>query len=98
MLRKILIAFASIVLILIVAATFLYFKIIRPGIRAAEARSIDDQKILQPRLVKGAGKFEKRTFYEGEGLGNILTAPEAWSASTARARACGRRKRTMFGM
>lgn len=80
MLRKILIAFASIVLILIVAATFLYFKILRPGIRAAEARSIDDQKILQPRLVKGAGKFEKRTFYEGEGLGNISQIHIGWPA------------------
>jgi hypothetical protein len=80
MLRKILIVFASIVLILIVAATFLYFKILRPGIRAAEARSIDDQKILQPRLVQGAGKFEKRTFYEGEGLGNISQIHIGWPA------------------
>ena len=36
--------------------------------------------MLQPRLIKGEGNFERRVFYTGEGLGNISQIREGWPA------------------
>jgi hypothetical protein len=79
MLRRILISFAILLLLLAGAVAFLYHRI-QPSIREAEARSETRRKLLQPRLVKGAGIVEKRIFYTGEGLGNISQIRLGWPA------------------
>jgi len=75
MLRKILIGFAILLPLLVGAGVYLYHKI-QPILREAKAR----QKMLQPRLVKGEGKFERRVFYTGEGLGEISQIRVGWPA------------------
>jgi hypothetical protein len=79
MLRKILIGLSVLLLLLAGAGVFLYYKI-RPSIREAEARDDVEKKILQPRLIKGEGNFEKRAFYAAEGLGNISQILIGWPA------------------
>jgi|SRR5208282_2010777 hypothetical protein len=75
MLRKILIGFAILLLLLVGAGVYLYHKI-QPILREAEAK----QKMLQPRLIKGDGNFERRAFYAGEGLGDISQIRVGWPA------------------
>jgi hypothetical protein len=79
MLRKILFGFAILVLLLVTASVFLYVKL-QPSIRAAEKRAAEEQKTLQPRLIRGEGSFERRAFYIGEGLGNISQIRVGWPA------------------
>jgi len=59
MLRKILIGLAVLLLLLVGAGVFLYYKI-QPSIRAAEARDKEEHKILQPRLIRGGGITQVR--------------------------------------
>jgi len=66
MLRKILIGFAILFLLLVGAGVYLYLKV-QPILHQAEAR----QTMLQPRPIKGEGNFERRPFYTGESLGDI---------------------------
>jgi hypothetical protein len=80
MLRKMLIGFAVFVLFLAGAGTFLYYHEIKPQLRELGARSQAQQKMLQPRQVKGEGKFEKRSFYSDAGLGEISQIRAAWPA------------------
>jgi hypothetical protein len=79
MLRKMLIGFAILLLLLVAAGTFLYFKI-QPTLRAAEARDVEEQKILLPRPIRGEGNFDKRAFYTSDGLGNISQIRAGWPA------------------
>jgi len=79
MLRKILLGFATLLVLLVAAGTFLYFKI-QPSLRAAEARDVEEQKILLPRQIRGEGKFDKRAFYASDGLGNISQISVGWPA------------------
>jgi len=79
MLRKILIGLSVLLLLLAGAGVFLYYKI-QPSLREAEARDEVEKKILQPRLIKGEGNFEKRAFYAAEGLGNISQIRMGWPA------------------
>jgi len=79
MLRTILIGFAILLLLLVGAGAFLYHKI-EPSIRQAEARDEAKQKMLQPRLIKGEGNFERRAFYTSEGLGNVSQIRMGWPA------------------
>src|SRR4029077_13658290 len=79
MLRKILIGFAVLLLLLVVAAVFLYY-MVRPSIREAEARAEEEEKILQPRLLKGEQDFERHIFYISEGLSNISQIRPGWPA------------------
>lgn len=79
MLRKILIGIAILVLLLVAGGAFLYLKL-QPSIRAAEARAEEEQKILQPRLITGKGRFERRAFYTGDGLGTIWQIRIGWPA------------------
>jgi hypothetical protein len=79
MLRKMLIGFAILLLLLVAAGTFLYFKI-QPSLRAAEARDVEEQKILLPRAIRGEGNFDKRAFYTSDGLGNISQIRVGWPA------------------
>jgi hypothetical protein len=79
MVRKILMGFALLLLIFVAAGAFLYHKL-QPSIRAAEARDEQEQKILQPRLIRGEGNFERRAFYTSEGLGNISQILAGWPA------------------
>jgi hypothetical protein len=79
MLRKILIGLAILVVLLVAGGALLYLKL-QPGIRAAEARAEKLEKILQPRLIKGKGSFERHIFYTGEGLGNISQIQAGWPA------------------
>jgi hypothetical protein len=79
MLRKILIGLAIFLLLLVTAGAFLYYKL-QPSIREAEARAEEEQKILQPRLLKGEGTFVKRAFYASEGLGSISQILMGWPA------------------
>lgn len=66
MLRKILIGFAILLLLLLGAGVYLYHKI-QPVLRESKAR----QKMLRPRLVKGEGNFTRSVFYTSGGLGAI---------------------------
>jgi hypothetical protein len=75
MLRKIFIVFAILLLFFAVAIAYLYHKI-QPIIRSAEAR----QKVLQPGSIKGEGRFKRRTFYTGEGLGIVSQITVGWPA------------------
>jgi hypothetical protein len=79
MLRKILIGFAILLLLLMGAGAFLYYKV-QPGIREAKAQAEAKQKMLQPRLIEGEGKFERRAFYRGEGVGSISQITVGWPA------------------
>jgi hypothetical protein len=79
MLRKILIGLAVLMLLLAGAGAFLYHKI-QPSMRAAEARDEEEQRVLQPRLIKGERNFERRAFYTIEGLGNISQIRVGWPA------------------
>ncbi len=79
MLRKILIGFVVLLLLLVATGVFLYYKI-QPSIREAEARAAEEERILQPRLLKGEHDFERRLFYASEGLGNISQIRMAWPA------------------
>jgi hypothetical protein len=79
MLRKILIGFSIFLLLLIAAGFFLFLKI-QPSIRAAEARAGEEQKLLQPRLIRGEGSLDRRAFYTSQGLGNISQVRLGWPA------------------
>ena len=79
MLRKILIGLAALLLLLVGAGVFLYYKI-QPSIREAEARAEEERRILQPRLLKGEQDFERRVFYTSEGLSNISQIRMGWPA------------------
>jgi hypothetical protein len=76
MLRKILIALATLIVILIAATIYV--------VRAATQRSARDaqanQQQLQPSVVKGANQFEKRGFYNTPGLGDISEILIGWPA------------------
>jgi septation ring formation regulator EzrA len=80
MLRKMLIGFAILFLLLVGAGVYLYLKV-QPILYEAEAR----KKMLQPRPIKGEGNFERSTFYTGESLGRHF-------ANTC-GLACGSRRR-----
>ena len=75
MLRKMLIGFAILFLLLVGAGVYLYLKV-QPILHEAEAR----QKMLQPRPIKGEGNFERRAFYTGESLGDISQIRVGWPA------------------
>lgn len=79
MLQKLLIALLIFVLMLVGVGAFLYLKL-RPSIRDAEARAEAATKMLQPRISKGEGDFERRVFYPGEGLGDISQIAVGWPA------------------
>jgi hypothetical protein len=79
MIRKILVGIAILVLLIIAAGVFLYLKL-QPSIRAAKAQVEEELKMLQPRLIKGKGSFERRIFYTGEGLGTISQIGVGWPA------------------
>ena len=75
MLRKILIGLGILLLLLVGAVAYLYHRV-QPILREAAVR----QKMLQPRLIKGEGSFERRAFYSGEGLGIISQIHVGWPA------------------
>jgi hypothetical protein len=79
MLKKAVIAVSIFLALLITAGVFIYFKI-SPGLKEVEARAEQEQKLLQPRLVKGDGKFERHPFYTSEHLGNISQIRVGWPA------------------
>jgi hypothetical protein len=79
MLRKILFGFAILVFLLCAAGLFLYLRI-RPRLRAIAEQEAKERDFLQPRLVSGAGIFERRSFYVGQGLGNISQILVGWPA------------------
>jgi len=79
MLRKILIGFTALLLLLVGTGVFLYYKI-QPSIREAEARAEAEEKQLQPRLLKGEQDFERRVFYTSTGLSNISQIRMGWPA------------------
>lgn len=77
--RKILIGVTAFLLLLVAAGVFLFHKI-QHSIREAEARAEEENKILQPRLLKGEHEFERRVFYTSEGLSNISEIRMGWPA------------------
>jgi hypothetical protein len=79
MLRKILIGFAAFLLLLVATGVFLYYKI-QPSVREAEAQAAEQEKILEPRLLKGEHEFERSVFYASDGLSNISQIHMAWPA------------------
>jgi hypothetical protein len=84
MFRKILIAFAILLLFVVTAGAFLY-RYVHRGVQEAEGRVAAKQKMLKPHIISGEGNFEKRTFYTGEGLGNISQISVGWPADRERA-------------
>jgi hypothetical protein len=79
MLRKLLLGFSILAVLLCASGLFLYRKM-RPSLRAAAERDWKERNALQPRVVSGEGSFEKRSFYVGEGLGNISQVRVGWPA------------------
>lgn len=79
MLKKAIIAVSIFLALLIAAGVFVYYKL-SPDIKEVEARAEQEQKLLQPRLVKGSGKFERHPFYTNERLGNISQIRVGWPA------------------
>jgi hypothetical protein len=80
MLRKIGIGLGILILLLICAGIGLYLRI-RPIIREMEAESQVVGKTLQPRVVAGSGRFQKRIFYNGNELGTISQIDIGWPAN-----------------
>jgi hypothetical protein len=80
MLRKILIGLAIFVLLVAGAGTFLYYHEIKPQLRELGVRAQAQRKALQPRLIKGEGKFERRSFYSDADLGQISQIRVGWPA------------------
>jgi hypothetical protein len=79
MLRRILIGFAIVLILLAGSAAYLYHKF-APSIREAEARAKIENKLLTPRIVAGGGSFERSVFYTGNGIGNISQILLGWPA------------------
>ncbi|HUJ31014.1 MAG TPA: hypothetical protein VLY23_07010 [Candidatus Acidoferrum sp.] len=79
MLRKILIGLAIFLLFLVSAAAYIYHKI-QPSIREAEKLAEAENKMLTPRMVAGGGRFERRAFYTGSGIGDISQILVGWPA------------------
>ena len=73
MLRKILIALAVLVLLLLSAGVYVEHVSEHFLQQQAKARP-------EPALIKGEGLFQKRLFYTGEGLGNISQILVGWPA------------------
>jgi hypothetical protein len=78
MLKKILIGFAVLLLLLIGPVAFLAHKM-RPLIQESRAQAESERKLLQPRLV-GEGRFAKSTFYTSQRLGAISQIRVGWPA------------------
>lgn len=76
MLRKILIALAALIVILIAAAIYVGRIAMQRSARDTQA----NQQQLQPRVLKGANQFEKREFYNTPGLGDISEILVGWPA------------------
>jgi hypothetical protein len=76
MLRKILIALAALVVILIVTAIYVSHRAMREFAGTKQAT----QQQLQPGVVKGANQFGKREFYNTSGLGDISEILVGWPA------------------
>jgi hypothetical protein len=76
MLRKILIAFGLLIIILIASGVFVFHRI-----DSQLARHSQEQlKKLEPRVVTGDGLFKKSTFYKGDGLGEVTEILLGWPA------------------
>jgi len=76
MLRKILIAVAALIVILLAAGIY----VIRMGVRGLARDERMTQQQLQPRVIKGAGQFKKQSFYTAAELGNISEILAGWPA------------------
>src|SRR5271163_1710936 len=80
MLRKILVGLAILFVLLIGAGTLFYHFEIKPSLRRLAERSEAQRKMLQPRVIEGAGNFERHVFYTGAGLGNVSQIRVGWPA------------------
>lgn len=79
MLRKILISTAVFLILLVGSAAYIYHKI-QPSIREAYARADAEKKMLTPREIVGAERFEKSGFYTGHDIGDISQILVGWPA------------------
>jgi hypothetical protein len=79
MLRRILISFAIVLILLVGGAAYLYHKF-AASIREAEARAKSENKLLTPRIIAGGGSFERSVFYTGNGIGDISQILLGWPA------------------
>src|SRR5277367_2135495 len=79
MLRKVLIGLVIAFILVIGAGAYLYHKI-APSIRAAEARTEAQKKMLVPRVITGGEDFGRQPFYTGNGLGTIWQILVGWPA------------------
>ena len=76
MLRKVLTAFALLILALIGAGIYRIHRIDSQ----LERESREDERKLEPRVITGGGLFEKTKFYAGETLGEISQILVGWPA------------------
>src|SRR5713226_805256 len=76
MLRKVLIAVALLILAFIGAGIYFIYRTDSQLTR----ESREDLQKLEPRVITGAGRFEKTTFYVGENLGEIAQILVGWPA------------------
>src|SRR6266436_4970103 len=79
MLRKILIGLAALLLVVVGAGVFLYYKI-QPSIQETEARAEEEEKLLRPRILTGEQDFERRVFYASDGISSISQILMGWPA------------------
>lgn len=76
MLRKILIAFAVLILGLIVVGVYVFHRI--ESQLARDSR--ENLQKLQPRVITGSGLLKKTTFYKAEDLGEVTEILAGWPA------------------
>ena len=76
MLRKILIALGLLIVALIALGAYLIHRI--DSQLARDSR--ENLEKLEPRVITGGGLFKKRTFYKGDGLGEVTEILAGWPA------------------
>jgi hypothetical protein len=79
MLRKVLIGLVIGLILVTGAGVYLYHKF-AATMRRVEEQVAAQRKLLAPRVMTGRGNFERRTFYTGDGLGNISQILAGWPA------------------
>ena len=76
MLRKILLALALLLVVLVGVGIYFFHRLDSEFARD----SLEEQKKLEPRVIIGGGRFDKTMFYSGANLGEITQIQAGWPA------------------
>lgn len=79
MLKKLLIGVVIFLFLLTGFGAYVFYKV-RTTMRQWSARSVEEQKLLQPRIVTGEKDFQRRLFYTNNQLGHISQIEIGWPA------------------